>query len=554
MARAIDIRPGGVVPFQWLGAGVLFELGVLYLASHEQYVPLTRAANAHVLSALHVFSQIAAVGLVGALALAGWRMLCEEAAPIPALRRGRPIVLACHLGAFLMLLGLYQVLPSWREIGLELGPREITVFALMVAAFLIFTGTACALALPASFCQYWTRAGNVVTLLALMGLSTFLFQSQWLTIEVVRRPIEDATLGMSLALYSLIGLPAAEVVQWGPDPILMAETFAIRIAPVCSGYQGLLACMTLIGGYMLLEREGLRLRRALLMAALALGVLFLLNAARIALLFAIGVAGRPDVALNGFHSHFGVLSLLVVVGLFMLALEAAPFRRIRVAGRHLDGYHREENPQYETLGLLLLPLAGLLSAGLLTGLVRGSIEWLYPVPILIGAGLAWRYRAAVSARMSPGPSPWGFVCGVGVFALWVALVPPNDTQSAQTHAALAAIPAPLALIWIVQRVLGGSLVVPLVEELAFRGGAMEIARNTLPAEWSGPARIGLALTGSSVAFGLLHAEMVAGVLAGLAYGGLAFWRGSLSDAILAHGVTNALLALTVLSFGHWSYW
>ena len=31
-------------------------------------------------------------------------------------------------------------------------------------------------------------------------------------------------------------------------------------------------------------------------------------------------------------------------------------------------------------------------------------------------------------------------------------------------------------------------------------------------------------------------------------------RGRISDAIVAHGVTNALLAAYVLIFGHWAFW
>jgi membrane protease YdiL (CAAX protease family) len=44
------------------------------------------------------------------------------------------------------------------------------------------------------------------------------------------------------------------------------------------------------------------------------------------------------------------------------------------------------------------------------------------------------------------------------------------------------------------------------------------------------------------------------MLAGLAYGLVYRRRGRLGDAIVAHGVTNALLALWVVVTGDWGPW
>ena len=42
--------------------------------------------------------------------------------------------------------------------------------------------------------------------------------------------------------------------------------------------------------------------------------------------------------------------------------------------------------------------------------------------------------------------------------------------------------------------------------------------------------------------------------AGLAYGALAMRTNRLGESIVAHGVTNALLAVYVLSFDQWQLW
>ncbi|MBW2191910.1 MAG: CPBP family intramembrane metalloprotease, partial [Deltaproteobacteria bacterium] len=59
---------------------------------------------------------------------------------------------------------------------------------------------------------------------------------------------------------------------------------------------------------------------------------------------------------------------------------------------------------------------------------------------------------------------------------------------------------------------------------------------------------------SSVAFGALHGRWLAGILAGMIYAAAQYRRGEISDAIVAHMVTNALLAAYVVIFGHWAFW
>ena len=64
----------------------------------------------------------------------------------------------------------------------------------------------------------------------------------------------------------------------------------------------------------------------------------------------------------------------------------------------------------------------------------------------------------------------------------------------------------------------------------------------------------LSLVATSLAFGSLHASWVAGALAGAAYSLATYSRGLLSDAVLAHATTNAMLAAWVLAFNRWDLW
>ena len=109
-------------------------------------------------------------------------------------------------------------------------------------------------------------------------------------------------------------------------------------------------------------------------------------------------------------------------------------------------------------------------------------------------------------------------------------------------------------MWLIFRVLGSVITVPLAEELAFRGYLTRklIAKDfeTLPLgqfSW-------FSFIMASVLFGLLHERWLAGTLAGMAYALALYRRGQLGDAVIAHMTTNALIAVFVLTQGKWSLW
>jgi CAAX prenyl protease-like protein len=133
---------------------------------------------------------------------------------------------------------------------------------------------------------------------------------------------------------------------------------------------------------------------------------------------------------------------------------------------------------------------------------------------------------------------------------WVA--PPASGRGAP--AAIAAWAPSVYALWLACRVLGSVLVVPIVEELAFRGYLLRrlIARDfdrVAFQQWTP-----LALFGSSLAFGLLHERWILASLCGVAYALLQTTSGRLSEAITAHATTNAVITAWALSTGDWSVW
>jgi CAAX prenyl protease-like protein len=104
------------------------------------------------------------------------------------------------------------------------------------------------------------------------------------------------------------------------------------------------------------------------------------------------------------------------------------------------------------------------------------------------------------------------------------------------------------------RIFGSVLVVPLAEELAFRGYLLRRLsgrdfRDVPPGHLSLPA-----LLVSSVAFGAIHAGWLGGAIAGLLYGAVQIHGRNVGHAVLAHVVSNAAVALYVVGFGQWWLW
>ena len=110
-------------------------------------------------------------------------------------------------------------------------------------------------------------------------------------------------------------------------------------------------------------------------------------------------------------------------------------------------------------------------------------------------------------------------------------------------------------VWIACRVLTAALLVPVTEELAFRGFLLRRFISTDFESVSFRSVTIFAVCASSVLFGVLHRERwLAGSIAGALYAYTARREGRLGEAVAAHALTNALLAAYVLVFQNWSLW
>lgn len=350
--------------------------------------------------------------------------------------------------------------------------------------------------------------------------------------------------------------------------------FHVIVAPECSGLEGAGLIFAFGVVWLLLFRSECRFPQSLALVPAGVVVLFLLNAVRIAALVLIGNAGGQRIAAGGFHSQAGwILFNAVAAGFCITVRRVSWFTNTTFAnagsiGAELvpDGFSAEmgqkaEHPSHSVAAenptaAYLVPFLAILAAGMAATAASAGFEWLYPVRMAAAAGALWVFRKRYAA-LAWNVSWMSVASGAVVFLAWIAfdrlLGGPGREQGAPA-ALLAASPA-FRNTWIALRAAAAVTTVPLAEELAFRGYLM---RRLMSADFEliSPQRVTwFALVVSSVLFGVLHGgSWIAGIFAGLVFGLVWKWRGSMGDAVASHVSANALLAAYVLLYGQWHLW
>jgi exosortase E/protease (VPEID-CTERM system) len=360
-------------------------------------------------------------------------------------------------------------------------------------------------------------------------------------------PLWDVMARPTLVVISTVASLVLPVVVDFDTRVLGTPRFLVEMEPACSGYEGVGLILVFLGGYLALFRERLRFPAVLWLLPIGIATMWTSNILRIVLLLVIGHYVSSSIALNGFHANLGWLMFIgVALGLLTWAQRSPTMHRDAVAARTEDApLTRSDTAAY------LLPLLSVILATLVTGLFTVDVDWLYGVRVLAGGLVLYHVRDLLPAPRWP-PSLTPVALGVLVFAVWIGLAPGGS--GGETREALATAGPLRAAAWIALRVIGSVVLVPIVEELAFRGYLLRRAQSI---DFTRVPLDRMHLPGillSSVAFGMLHQMVVAGTVAGVLFGFAQLRRGRIADAVIAHVVANALVAIAVLGFGRWDLW
>ncbi len=397
--------------------------------------------------------------------------------------------------------------------------------------------------LAAAPLRYWFtllfRERLSLMVAALVGMAA------WLGGEITHqfwKPLAEVTFWLSEFLLRLL---YSDVLSDSSKHVLGTPSFLVSIAPQCSGYEGIGLVIVFLALYLWLFRAEIRFPHAFLLFPIGVLAIWMANTLRITSLIAIGTSYSRELALGGFHSQAGWIAF-VAIALCLIVIT----RRLRLfALIEKDGAITEFNP----IALaMLVPLLVLMGSMMLTSALSQGFDWMYPLRIMMTAAAFWYFRR-IYRQWDWNWSLQSIAIGTAVFVAWLMMEPAVDSGK-DLSISITALPKGEAAVWLAFRVIGSVIIVPLAEELAFRGYMIRrlVTRqfeNVRPDHFTW-----LSFILSSVAFGLLHDRWFAGSLAGMAYALALYRRGKLGDALVAHMTTNVLIMIFVFISGEWSLW
>lgn len=333
--------------------------------------------------------------------------------------------------------------------------------------------------------------------------------------------------------------------------VITGGSFFGEVAPGCAGYEGVSFIVLFMIIFYPYLRKAFNRIEFFLVLSVCVAVVFLMNSIRMAILMYVGEHISPEVAIGGFHTNFGMLTLVIVSIICMVSVwiksNFDSSNKIQIEENHtLSKKFNDET-------VMIMPLVMLLSTSLITGIASSKFNWLYPVPIVFAAIACFPIRSKIYS-FRPHRLYIPSLVGLIVFFIWIYLIPRDANYEVEFIENLNTYGQGVAVIWILFRILGSSLVVPVVEELAFRGALWDIIIEKLTIDISPNSKKIVSLLSTSLAFGYLHEDMVAATIAGISYGLLRFFYNNKSYPIIAHVTTNFLIALYVVAFKAWSYW
>jgi exosortase E/protease (VPEID-CTERM system) len=449
--------------------------------------------------------------------------------------------LLAHFAAIVGFAGLTSLLFENRLQGvaadiLVVGWAAMGTGAVVLGAFAV---------LPAAFWREMLRGtGDLWAYVLVLGVGACV-------LAAYAAPVWNPLARWTLRLAWLLLRPFVPGVHADPSSMIFGTPgFSVRVAPACSGYEGIGLILAFTAGWLWFFRREWRFPRALILIPLGVAAIWFFNAVRVAGLVLIGVAGAPGIAIQGFHSHAGWIAFNVVA--LGTCLAARRISWLTTAGS--EAIAVPESSQPNPIAPYLMPLVAILAAAMLAGAASNGFEWLYVVRVAAAGAALWYFRdtyRALDWRVG-----WPAVALGGlVFLIWIGLEPLAGSARTGQPEALADASAWVRIAWLAFRIIGAVITVPIAEELAFRGFLL---RRLVSADFESVAWRTFAWAPfliSSIAFGLLHGDRwLAGTIAGMIYAVAMLRRGRIGEAAAAHAVTNALLAIFVLATGNWQLW
>jgi exosortase E/protease (VPEID-CTERM system) len=330
-----------------------------------------------------------------------------------------------------------------------------------------------------------------------------------------------------------------------PDKAMLGRLdYSVIADQMCSGYVGIGMITVFLIWYLATFRSKFRFPAVLLAFPIGVTLIWLSNCLRIALIVAIGSSLSAEIATESFHANAGWI-FFIATSVTMVAIT----RNSRFFNKEIG----EDRIAIDSVDALAIPFLIMLAATLISSSLSPEFQWLYPVRA-IATGLAILFLWKHIKLQTVSPAVFSIIAGIVVFVLWITLVPSSYEEDRKFSASLFSVSTFLSVGWIIIRLLGSVIVIPIAEELAFRGYLPILFTGSEADRHRAWETQLLPFLISSLLFGALHSSLLAGTLAGAVYYLVKLRSGRLWDAVVAHMTSNLLLSAYVLLSGHWSYW
>lgn len=358
-------------------------------------------------------------------------------------------------------------------------------------------------------------------------------------------PLSNLTMHSSYAILNLFYDSLLIDVE---AKLLGVNDFVVRIAPECSGVEGMALALGVTSAYLYFSKNHLSFPQAFLLLPIAAVLALLFNFVRVAALIAIGASISPEIAVEGFHSVAGWISSVLIAMLIIFVFSS--WTKLQSTSGEVYEPTTEDIRESGLATAILIPFIFFMAASLVAGIFKEDFDYLYPIKLVVAFVALLFFLSKYELRI---PKNWIEPIGIGfcVALLWVVLIPADVEANDTFQSHLFALPVWLIAIWGIARVLGFWIFAPIVEELVFRCYLMNrIGGISLRTHGRVEFSV-IAFVITSLLFGLLHADWIAGAVAGALFAVARYRSDTMSSPIVAHATANILVGIWAVMTQNW---
>ena len=185
---------------------------------------------------------------------------------------------------------------------------------------------------------------------------------------------------------------------------------------------------------------------------------------------------------------------------------------------------------------------------------NANLLWVYPAKVVAVAAALIYFRKEYE-ELRPGFSLLAVIVGLVAIAIWIGIdpyYPKHGSGAAFDPATISSLAQ--RNMFLTFRIVGAVIVVPVMEELFWRAFLIRwLVKEDFKSVPLGTFT-GLSFGVTVALFGAEHNEWLAGLICGALYNWLYYKRKDVFSCVVAHAVSNAALAVWVLSRGDWKFW